>query len=179
MEFRGSPAKQASFLRSVGIGIVCVAGLGSASVASGSGETSRPWPASSQQNGARIFHHGVTAQGRVVQNSHGMEGVGCAMCHGEDGRGGTMHGMFAPNITFSFLTNQGGYQDPYGRRRPPYNEESVKAAIVAGIDAGGNQLNPEMPRWTGLTAKDVEDLIDYLKALGRPRSDQLGGSEGI
>jgi cytochrome c len=108
-----------------------------------------------------------------------MEGVGCAMCHGEDGRGGTMHGMFAPNITFSFLTDPSGYQDPRGRRRPPYNEESVKAAIVAGIDAGGHQLDPEMPRWTGLTETDMADLIGYLKILGRPSGDALSGPSGI
>ena len=179
MEFRRSPSEHPSFLRSAGIGIVCLAGLGSAAVAGVKGGTIGLWPASVQQNGARIFHDGVTAQGRVVQNSHGMEGVGCAMCHGEDGRGGTMHGMFAPNITFSFLTNPSGYVDPYGRKRPPYNEESVKAAIVAGIDAGGKQLDPEMPRWTGLTARDLDDLIDYLRTLGRPRGDEFSGSTGI
>lgn len=101
------------------------------------------------------------------------------MCHGEDGRGGSMHGLFAPNITFSFLSNPLGYQDPRGRKRPAYNEESVKAAIVAGIDARGSTLDPEMPRWTGLSATDLEDLIDYLKTLGRPRQEEQSGSEGI
>ncbi len=101
------------------------------------------------------------------------------MCHGQEGRGGSMHGMFAPNITFSYLSNPMDYQDPGGRRRPAYNEESVKAAIVAGIDAGGNILDPEMPRWTGLTAKDIEDLIQYLKTLGRPSREEQPRSEGI
>jgi cytochrome c len=159
--------------------MVCLTMLGSGVETSGTGAAIGFWPVSPQQNGARIFLYGTTAQGRALSNSHGMEGVGCAMCHGEDGRGGTMHGMFAPNITFSFLTNPSGYQDPRGRRRPPYNEESVKAAIVAGIDAGGNQLDPEMPRWTGLTGTDMDDLIGYLKILGRPSEDALGGSTGI
>ena len=57
--------------------------------------TFAPLPVTHLENGARIFLHGVTAQGRIVQNSHGMEGVGCAMCHGEEGRGGTMHGIQA------------------------------------------------------------------------------------
>lgn len=135
----------------------------------GSLSTTGRWPVSHLENGRSIFMSGVTAQGRVVQNSHGMEGVGCVMCHGPDGRGGSMHGMPAPDITFSFLSDPRGYQDPRGRRRPAYNEESLKAAIVAGIDSAGNSLDPEMPRWTGLTPRDLDDLIGFLKTLGRPQ----------
>src|ERR1051326_4844778 len=90
------------------------------------------------ENGARIFHDGITAQGRIGQNSHGIEGVGCAMCHGEDGQGGTMHGVLAPNIPFRALSDPKGFKSPNGHPRPAYNKESVKAAIVAGLDAGGN-----------------------------------------
>jgi len=61
MEFRGSPPQPPSFLRSVGVGIICLAGLGSAAVAGAKGETIGLWPASVQQNGAHIFHDGVTA----------------------------------------------------------------------------------------------------------------------
>ena len=160
-------------------GLVCFAGLGYAGGKDSFGLAPDPSPVADLKNGSRIFMHGVTIQNRIVQNSHGMEGVGCAMCHGEDGRGGSMHSLFAPDITFSFLSNPMGYQDPRGRKRPAYNEESVKAAIVAGIDAGGSQLDPEMPRWTGLSATDLEDLIGYLKALGRPRHEEPSGSEGI
>jgi len=104
---------------------------------SGSSQESGPWLASHLENGQRIYMSGVTAQGRVVQNSHGMEGVGCAMCHGPDGRGGTMHGIPVPNITVPFLTDPRG-NEHNGRKRPAYNEETIKAAIVAGIDSGGN-----------------------------------------
>jgi hypothetical protein len=154
-------------------------GLGNAGGTSSSGHALGPSPVADLKNGWYIFMHGITAQNRSIQNSHGMEGVGCAMCHGEDGRGGSMHGLFAPNITFSFLSNPLGYQDPRGRKRPAYNEESVKAAIVAGIDARGSTLDPEMPRWTGLSATDLEDLIGYLKTLSRPRQEDQSGSEGI
>ncbi|WP_447972846.1 c-type cytochrome [Nitrospira sp. Kam-Ns4a] len=129
------------------------------------------------ENGQRIFMSGTTAQGRIVENSHGMEGVGCAMCHGADGRGGEMHGIPVPDITYSFLTDPRGYEHATGRKRPAYNDETLKAAIVAGIDAGGNRLHSEMPRWTGLTGKDLEDLIGYLKTLGTVRpAPPLGGS---
>jgi len=158
-------------LRALVVGYICIATLGSIQR-----------PVSHLENGARIFLHGITAQGRIVQNSHGMEGVGCAMCHGEHGQGGTMHGILAPNITFSVLSDPKGLEDPRGRKRPAYNEESVKAAIVAGIDAGGNTLDPEMPRWTGLTRQDMEDVIGYLKALGKSRGgagSDSAGTEGI
>ena len=160
-------------------GSVCFAGAGTSGGVNGLGHDPCPSEVADLRNGSRIFMYGITAQNRIVQNSHGMEGVGCAMCHGEDGRGGSMHGLLAPNITFSFLSNPMGYQDPRGRRRPAYNEESVKAAIVAGIDAGGSTLDPEMPRWTGLSATDLEDVIGYLKTLGRPSQEERGGSEGV
>src|SRR5947199_1812531 len=136
-----------------------------------------PTPLSHTDNGRRIFLHGTTSAGRVVQNSHGMEGVGCAMCHGPDGRGGTMHGIPVPNITFPFLTDPRG-NEHNGRKRPAYNEETIKAAIVAGIDSGGNNLHPEMPRWTGLTAGDLEDLIGFLKTLGALRRGSSDMSKG-
>jgi mono/diheme cytochrome c family protein len=119
------------------------------------------------ENGRQIYFSGVTADGRVVENSHGMRGMGCVMCHGESGGGGIMHGVPVPDITFSHLTDPRGYEHENGRKRPAYNEESVKAAIVAGIDSGGNTLHPEMPRWTGLTQRDLEALIGYLKTLGK------------
>jgi hypothetical protein len=161
------------------IGWIGLTAPGTAGMVRALGVSMEPSPVTDLKNGWRIFMYGVTAQDRIVENSHGMEGVGCAMCHGKEGRGGSMHGMLAPNITFSYLSNPMGYQDPGGRRRPAYNEESVKAAIVAGIDAGGNILDPEMPRWTGLTVNDIEDLIGYLKTLGRPSREEQTGSEGI
>lgn len=136
-------------------------------------------PISHLENGLRIFRFGTTADGRMVPNSHGMEGVGCAMCHGQDGRGGMMHGIPVPNITFSFLTDPRGYRNPAGRIRPAYSQETVKAAIVAGIDAGGNVLHPEMPRWTGLTSRDLDDLIGYLRTLDREERGVPGTAEGL
>src|SRR5438046_2939436 len=82
----------------------------------------------------RSFLHGTTSGGRVVENSHGMAGVGCAMCHGSDGRGGMMHGIPSPDITYSVLTDSKGHEHEFmNRRHPPFNRETIKAAIVAGI----------------------------------------------
>src|SRR5712692_11254687 len=129
-------------------------------------------------NGRRIFLHGTTASGRVLQNSHGMEGVGCAMCHGPDGRGGMMHGVPAPDITYSALTDSKGHEHEFmNRRHPPCNRETIKAAIVAGIDPAGNRLHEEMPRWTGLSLADLEDLIDYLQVRSQDKRGPMPGPE--
>ena len=127
-----------------------------------------PTTVSHTDDGRRILLHGTTASGRVVQNSHGMEGVGCAMCHGPDGRGGMMHGIPAPDITFATLTDPNGHEHEFSsRRHPAFNRETIKAAVVAGIDPAGSTLHEEMPRWTGLSGADLEDLIDYLQALSK------------
>ena len=137
-----------------------------------------PAPISHTDNGRRIFLHGTTASGRVVQNSHGMEGVGCAMCHGEDGRGDMMHGIPAPDITFSNLTAPDGHEHEFSNRRhPAFTRETIKAAVVAGIDPAGNTLHEEMPRWSGLNGADLEDLIDYLQALSKPHRRPSPGPE--
>jgi hypothetical protein len=79
-----------------------------------------------------------------------------------------MHGIVAPDITFTRLTDpQGHAHEETGRRHPAFNRETIKAAIVAGIDPAGNALHEEMPRWTGLTANDLDDLLDYLQVLSR------------
>ncbi len=157
----------------MGWALVTVGLLGFAAVGAGALA-----PVSHTDNGRRIFLHGTTSAGRVVENSHGMEGVGCAMCHGPDGRGGMMHGIPAPDITYSALTDPNGHEHGFmDRRHPPFNWETIKAAIVAGIDPAGNTLHEEMPRWTGLSPADLDDLIDYLQVLSQGKRRPLPGPE--
>ena len=161
--------------RLAGYGFVIAVVLLLGAVAIGAGP---PVPVSHTDNGRRIFLHGTTSAGRVVENSHGMEGVGCAMCHGPDGRGGMRHGSPSPDITYSALTDSKGHEHEFmNRRHPAFNRETIKAAIVAGIDPAGNTLHEEMPRWTGLSPADLEDLIDYLQVLSHDKRRPMPGPE--
>jgi mono/diheme cytochrome c family protein len=79
-----------------------------------------------------------------------------------------MHGIPAPDITFATLADPNGHDHEFSNRRhPAFNRETIKAAVLAGIDPAGNTLHEEMPRWTGLSSADLEDLIDYLQALSQ------------
>ena len=89
-----------------------------------------------------------------------------------------MHGIPAPNITFSNLTDPNGHEHEFSsRRHPAFTRETIKAAVVAGLDPAGNTLHEEMPRWIGLNGADLEDLIDYLQALSKPHRRPLPGPE--
>jgi ABC-type branched-subunit amino acid transport system substrate-binding protein len=88
--------------------------------------------------------------------------VPCSSCHGHDGRGRAEQGIVPPNITWPALSAP---DTGTGHQRPPYRETSVIRAITMGIDAGGNRLDPIMPRFQ-LTSADAAALLAYLKRLG-------------
>jgi cytochrome c oxidase subunit 2 len=112
-------------------------------------------------NGERIFYRGVNSKGEIIKNTHGMEGIGCAMCHGADAKGSKMM-MDVPDIRWSTLINPEGHIHTSGRRHPAYTEESFKTCVIAGIDPAGNQFSTMMPRWE-MSKEDIDDLINYLK----------------
>ena len=112
-------------------------------------------------NGERIFYTGVNSKGEAIKNSHGMQGVGCAMCHGADAKGMRMM-MDVPALSWENLADPEGHTHPNGRRHPPYTEPSFKVCVLAGVDPGGNQLNGMMPRWQ-MSNEDLDDLTAYLK----------------
>ena len=115
-------------------------------------------------NGERIFYTGINSKGEVIKNSHGMQGAGCAMCHGVDARGMRMMMMHIPGIRWDTLTDPKGHVHPDGRTHPPFTEESFKVCVLIGMDPNGNQLNTMMPRWQ-ISKEDVGDLIGYLMNL--------------
>lgn len=89
----------------------------------------------------------------------------CANCHGADGRGIAEGGVVPSNITWLELTKPYRAAAPNGRRRPAYNEQTLRRAIVEGIDSAGNPLHAAMPRYA-MAPEDLADLIAYLKVLG-------------
>ena len=115
-------------------------------------------------NGERIYYTGINSKGEAIKNSHGMQGVGCAMCHGADAKGMKMMMMDVPALRWETLTNPLGYTHPNGREHAAFTESSFKTCVLAGFDPGGNQLSTMMPRWQ-MSNEDLDELIDYLKII--------------
>ncbi|HYK02218.1 MAG TPA: c-type cytochrome [Thermoanaerobaculia bacterium] len=89
----------------------------------------------------------------------------CVNCHRADGRGIAEGGVVPSNITWLELTKPYKAATPNGRRRPAYNEQSLRRAIAEGIDSAGNPLHAAMPRYA-MPPDDFSDLVAYLKVLG-------------
>jgi len=91
--------------------------------------------------------------------------VGCAACHGKDGRGKTVKtamGSFStPDIRWSTLSSK---KDPEGQPQTPFDQTRFARAVRDGLDPEGVLLDPTMPRWR-LTDTQVSALVAYLKGL--------------
>jgi mono/diheme cytochrome c family protein len=85
--------------------------------------------------------------------------LACASCHGPTGAGRVFRKdgqtIKVPAVTYAELS--GLYTKNF--------DEQARAAIVKGLDEEGKPLNPMMPRWTMLSAADVDKLIAYMKTL--------------
>jgi ABC-type branched-subunit amino acid transport system substrate-binding protein len=92
----------------------------------------------------------------------------CQNCHGRDGIGKPEGGIAPATITWDELTKDYGPSHPSGRRRPAYDARTIRRAIAMGLDPTGRALDPSMPRYA-LTHEDMDDLVGYLKELGRDR----------
>lgn len=141
-------------------------------------------------NGEQIYFTGTSRSGTPITfelgDGGGMGGgmmrggmmrggLGCADCHGPDGRGGQVQRMMtsftAPDIRYTTLTSgemahgdeQGdGHAD--GEAHPAYTDETLKRAITQGVDPAGEPLQWPMPRWR-MSEQNLDDLIAYLKTL--------------
>ena len=132
-----------------------------------------PWYSPGQGSygslGERIYRTGTDETGRPIPRSVGTgmmsSALGCADCHGRDGKGRTvrmMMGRFqALDIRWSTLTSP---QDPEGRPQTPFTETSFAHAVRDGIDPEGDRLKSPMPRWD-LTGTEIGALVQYLQTL--------------
>lgn len=123
-------------------------------------------------NGERIYFTARSDSGSAISYDGGPDSgmmrsgqLACADCHGENGQGGRVTLMMetfdAPSITWPELTGDHTDQEEH----PPYTAETVKQAIVVGINPAGERLDAIMPRWR-MSADDLNDLVEYLQTLG-------------
>lgn len=136
------------------------------------------WPDQFRSNGEQIYFTATNAAGQALRSQSGGRGMGmgmmgsggCVTCHGADRKGSRMMPRFwlaAPPLTSDALFgehDEGSGNDGHGDH-DSYTEETLKRAITRGIDAGGNTLDPIMPRWA-ISGQDLDDLISYLKGPG-------------
>ena len=135
-----------------------------------------------EQRGRQIYLRGTTADGKdivVLLDAGATPANGsvlsCASCHGAEGKGKNEGGVSPPDITWATLTKPYLVARPGGGSRPPYTERTLKRAVVMGVDSGGRQLQPVMPRFQ-LSYRDADDLIAFLKKLGRVPDPGLSDS---
>lgn len=95
--------------------------------------------------------------------------VPCSNCHGIEGSGKTEGGMIASDIRWESLTKPYEVSAPGGRAHGAYDEASLRRAVTMGFDSSGHVLQAGMPRYQ-LSSRDLDELISYLKRLGRASS---------
>ncbi|MCU1257070.1 MAG: Extracellular ligand-binding receptor [Candidatus Angelobacter sp.] len=132
-----------------------------------------------QEAGKRIYLTGespsykpleaVLGEGSTVVSATLMP---CASCHGREGKGRTEGGIVPSDITWSALTRPSSVDNELGRRRPGYDVKSLRKVLREGVDSGGNELGPVMPRYR-IADEDLAYLIDYLQLVGRQNDPGL------
>lgn len=124
--------------------------------------------------GKRMFMEGILPSGKMmnalVQGDIKVTGeqVICGTCHRRSGMGSSEGPQVMPAITGNILFNplrQPTSKPPLAPlQRPAYTDQTLNQAIVSGIDANGQYLDPLMPRYL-LTDRELDILQSYLNTL--------------
>lgn len=140
--------------------------------------------------GRKLYWEGIGADGEpirgVTQGDVPVTGAqfSCVSCHRPSGFGTSEGGNYMPPIIGPVLFEKKTpnrnrnfkelYQEvqPPGfwarvrqpRIRPAYDEALLARALREGVDAGGHELDPIMPRYD-LSAADVANLTAFLRTL--------------
>jgi hypothetical protein len=154
------------------------------------------------KKGERLYRQGISVDGSRVQARSQSDvpisgaDAACATCHRFSGFGSSEGGYYVPPITGPILYAERKLdrarlfpemfrqvQPPafYGRLyqphlRPSYDAESLKHALLQGIDPAGNSLASIMPRYR-LTDADVHALASYLKQLSSQKDPGVDAKE--
>ena len=126
-------------------------------------------------NGERIYFTAESSSGQSITYSGSirmMHSITCANCHGPNGKGGRVNMMMSsfnvPDITWDKLTQEEHHEEDSGKdeheEHPPYTEETIKSAIIRGINPAGEPFDEEMPRWR-MSGQDLDDLVEFIKTL--------------
>ncbi|WP_417809678.1 c-type cytochrome [Thioclava sp.] len=92
----------------------------------------------------------------TASGGKGLYQQDCATCHGQTGSGGVkIDGVVSSDLRSPALEKM--YHD---------SDNLLARAILTGVDAKGQTLDPAMPRWRGsLNSQQVSSIIKYLKSL--------------
>ncbi len=133
-------------------------------------------PIQFRSNGERIYFTGTSSSRLPITPTGGnmhmrMRGGGCASCHRADRLGGRLMPRFwitAPALTPSALfgaRDEPADDDGHGDHGS-YDDAALRRAITEGMDSGGKQLDPGMPRWS-MAEQDLADLIEFIRSPDR------------
>ncbi|MCU7829500.1 MAG: cytochrome c [Candidatus Thiodiazotropha sp. (ex Myrtea sp. 'scaly one' KF741663)] len=124
--------------------------------------------------GERIYKEGLSANNKFIPTTIlgdikvTGEQVICASCHRKSGMGTTEGQQVVPavagNVLFKPLQLPTSKPPAPPLLRPAYTRESLKTALITGIDANGNVLDPFMPRYE-ISDSELDSLIVYLNSL--------------
>lgn len=127
-----------------------------------------------EDNGEVIYYYGYNNQGEEIPFRGGphwmyMHGGSCVDCHGRDGRGGfpvMMLTELPPDIRYETLLSEEHHhgEGEVDEHETPYTDELIIRAIREGLEADGEVMERDMPRWD-LSDEDAQDLLEYLKTL--------------
>ncbi|MGX0903243.1 hypothetical protein ACSSV8_001819 [Roseovarius sp. MBR-79] len=140
--------------------------------------------------GKRLYWEGIGADGApvrgVTQGDVAVSGAqfSCVSCHRPSGFGTSEGGNYMPPIIGSVLFEKKAldrnrnFKELYQEVQPPgfwarvrqprmrsaYDEALLARALREGVDPGGHDLDPIMPRYE-LSAQDVANLVAFLRTL--------------
>lgn len=124
--------------------------------------------------GETIYKNGQGRDGRPINatlpggiNLQG-EAVACQGCHGKDGMGGGESFVKSPNIRWSNLNNHFQQRD-VSKNQKYYDKKLFTRALNQGIKAGGQAIDPIMPRFD-LATDEIEALIAFLSDNEDPKN---------